>query len=70
MQKLRMVFLNAAGKKVTFNQKNCHQELTGEVVKGFMDGVAALKLISKDGILQYESPQSADYVETIVTELF
>lgn len=70
MKKLRMVFLNEDGKKVTFNQANCHQELTGDAVKGFMTGVAALKLISKDGVLQYETPQSADYVETIVTKLF
>lgn len=70
MKKLKMVFLNEEGKKATFTQANCHQALTGAQVKEVMEGISALKIIKKNGQMHFEQPTSANYTETIVTELF
>ncbi|MGX6962314.1 DUF2922 domain-containing protein [Vagococcus xieshaowenii] len=70
MKKLRMNFTNAEETISTLTYANCHQNLTAEEIQEAMATIAELKLISKGGILQYEIPQSANYIETTVTEIF
>lgn len=70
MKKLRMNFINSNEKKTTFTYTNCHQQLSAEQVQEAMATIANLKLISTQGVLQYETPESANYIETIVTGIF
>ncbi|MGX7030410.1 DUF2922 domain-containing protein [Vagococcus zengguangii] len=69
MKKLRMNFISANDKKTTFTYTNCHQELSADQVQAAMDSISQLKLISANGVLQYETPESANYIETIVTDI-
>ncbi|MGX7352804.1 hypothetical protein RU97_GL002633 [Enterococcus canis] len=70
MKKLKMTFMNAANKKHTLTPTLADPNLSAEVVRENMTALTALGIFEKDSIAQFQTVDSAKYVETITTELF
>ena len=67
---LQLVFLNGDDKKVTLALPDAADHLTSLEVKTAMKTIADADAFAKDGVDVYKIPQSASYVERVVTNLF
>lgn len=67
---LQLVFLNGDDKKVTLALPDAADHLTSLEVKTAMKTIADADAFAKDGVDVYKIPQSASYVELVVTNLF
>lgn len=67
---LQLVFLNGDDKKVTLALSDAADHLTSVEVKTAMKTIAEADAFAKDGVDVYKIPQSASYVERMVTSLF
>ena len=67
---LQLVFLNGDDKKVTLALQDAADHLTSVEVKAAMKTIAEADAFAKDGVDVYKIPQSASYVERVVTNLF
>ena len=67
---LQLVFLNGKAKKVNLTVQNAADDLDSETVKTAMTTITQADAFAKEGVDLYQVPQSASYVERVVTNLF
>lgn len=67
---LQLVFLNEKGKRASLNLPDAAAQLVATTVEQAMDTIASANIFAKEGVDTYRVPQSASYIERIVTSLF
>lgn len=67
---LQLVFLNEQGKKVTLSLPDPAENLDLADVKQAMTVISQAAAIEKEGVEIYRIPQSASYIERVVTNVF
>lgn len=67
---LELIFKTGLGKTKTLTVQNPILELNPETAQAAMNDISALKMFNVDGAESYAVPQSARYVERLVTDIF
>lgn len=67
---LQLVFLSGENKKINLSLPDAAANLDSGTVKSAMSTIAAADAFAKEGVDMYKVPQSATYIERIVTSLF
>lgn len=67
---LQLVFLNEQGKKVTLSLPDPAENLDLADVKQAMTVISQADAFEKEGVEIYRIPQSASYIERVVTNVF
>lgn len=67
---LQLVFLNGKNKKTNLTVQQAADDLDSATVKAAMNTIAEADAFAKEGVDLYQVPQSASYIERVVTNLF
>ncbi len=67
---LRLTFLNGEKKKTNLTVAEAADNLDAETVRSVMQKIADAAVFEKDQVDIYKTPQSAAYVERVVTDIF
>lgn len=67
---LRLTFLNGEKKKVNLTVADARQDLDATALRTAMQKIADASVFEKDQVDIYKTPQSAAYVERVVTDIF
>lgn len=67
---LQLVFLSGENKKVNLSLPDAAANLDSETVRSAMSMITEADAFEKEGVDVYKVPQSASYIERIVTSLF
>lgn len=67
---LRLTFLSEEKKKKSMTLANAAEDLTADEVRAAMDTIVQANVFEKDGVVLYQVPNSAEYIERTVNTLF
>ena len=67
---LKLTFLNSKNKKTNLSVANPLENLDEQSVRKAMDVISGANIFEKEEVDMYKTPQSAQYVERVVTDVF
>lgn len=67
---LKLTFLNGKNKKTNLSVANPLENLDEQAVRKAMDVISGANIFGKEEVDMYKTPQSAQYVERVVTDVF
>lgn len=67
---LKLTFLNSKNKKTNLSVANPLENLDEQAVRKAMNVISGANIFEKEEVDMYKIPQSAQYVERVVTDVF
>ncbi|APT18305.1 hypothetical protein FC62_GL000863 [Amylolactobacillus amylotrophicus DSM 20534] len=69
-KQLTLSFLNGEGKNTSISLSEMNESVTPEVAQAAMEAIVTENIFEKDGVIVYQTPKNARYVERHVTPIY